>query len=55
MKFELGDFFIKRRFKSFIQNVIVPDGLIVNRIDKIAESILRDFGAEGQEISILVT
>ena len=55
MRFELGDFFIKRRFKSFIQSLVVPDGLIINRIDKIAESILRDFGPDGQEINILVT
>ena len=55
MRFELGDFLIKRRFKSFIQSLVVPDGLIINRIDKIAESILRDFGPDGQEINILVT
>ena len=55
MNFELGDFYISRRFRSFIQNIIIPDGLIQSRLERMAESILRDFNAENQEISIVVT
>ena len=55
MQFELGDFYISRRFKSFISSVVIPDGLIFSSLERMAECILRDFAAEKQEISIVVT
>ena len=55
MNFELGDFYVSRRFRSFIQSMIVPDGLIQSRLERMAESILCDFNAEDQEVSIVVT
>ena len=55
MRFELSDLYISRRFKSFIDSIIIPDGLIQSRLERMAECILRDFSAENEEISILVT
>lgn len=28
MQFEIGDFYVSRRFKSFIQSIVVPQGMI---------------------------
>ena len=55
LTFEMGDFYVSRRFKSFVQQVIVPDGLIQSRLERMAECIMRDLNAEGQELSIVVT
>lgn len=55
MNFELSDFYISRRFRSFIQNVVIPDGLIQSRLERMAECILQDFNAEGDEINLVVT
>ena len=55
MNFELGDFYVSHRFRSFIQSVVIPNGLIQSRLERMAESILRDFNAENQEVGILVT
>ena len=55
LRFEMGDFHISRRFKSFIQSLVVPDGLIHSRLERIAECVLRDFGSECREISLIVT
>ena len=55
MQFEQSDFHISRRFKSFVSSIVIPDGLIFSRLERMAECILRDFAAENQEISIVVT
>ena len=55
MQFELSDFYVSRRFKSFVSSIVIPDGLIFSRLERMAECILRDFSAENQEISIVVT
>ena len=55
MQFELSDFYVSRRFKSFVSSIVIPDGLIFSRLERMAECILRDFAAENQEISIVVT
>lgn len=55
MQFELSDYYVSRRFKSFIKSIVIPDGLILSRLERMAECILRDFAAENQEISIVVT
>ena len=43
MQFELADFYVSRRFKSFISRIVIPDGLIFSRLERMAECILRDF------------
>ena len=55
MQFEQSDFHISRRFKSFVSSIVIPDGLIFSRLERMAECILRDFAAENQDISIVVT
>ena len=45
LKFEISDFHISRRFKSFIQAIVVPDGLIHSRLERMAECIMRDYGS----------
>lgn len=55
LKFEVSDFYISRRFKSFIQAIIVPDGLIHSRLERMAECILRDYGNDCQQLSIIVS
>ena len=58
MNFEIGDFHVSSRFRSFIQTVVVPDGLIQSRLERMAECILRDLGSEHErkgEVSILVS
>ena len=55
MQFKQSDFHISRRFKSFVSSIVIPDGLIFSRLERMAECILRDFAAENQDISIVVT
>ena len=55
LNFELGDFYVSRRFKSFIQSIVVPDGMIQSRLERMAECILRDFKVDNQELCIMVT
>lgn len=55
IQFELGDFYVSKRFRSFISSIVVPAGMIESRLERMAECILRDFHGDNQEISIVVT
>jgi len=46
MQFEIGDFYVSRRFKSFIQSIVVPQGMIQSRLERMAECILRDLSSD---------
>ena len=46
LQFQVDDFIIPRFFKPYISKIVLPDGLILSRIDKLVEKILTDFEGE---------
>ena len=53
LQFQVDDFILPRFFKPYISKIVLPDGLILSRIDKLVEKILVDFEGE-QSITLIM-
>ena len=51
--YPIEQFFVPERFKPFIEHILLPDGLIQARWERLAERILADYAGE-QELLIIV-
>ena len=55
MQFSPEDFYLPRFFKPFISKILLPDGIIYSRIDRMVEALLNDFEGEQSLICIMLS
>lgn len=54
IRYNKESFYIPPRFKPYIENVVIPEGMLLSRWDRLAERILSDYAQENELVIIVL-